>query len=101
MKDNRSDKVKQICADNIDVSCENCPLRQPCKPAVGDTKVVWDIRMNEAAESLEINSTDYLQGMKDCRDGAPHQSKGDDYDEGFACQYQHEQNMNALELGHE
>lgn len=40
-----------------------------------------------------------LQGQKDCRDGVPHrEGMGENYDIGYSTQYQHEANMNALEL---
>jgi len=53
MVDNRSDKVKLICSDNVKISCNQCPLQVPCATRSGDTKVIYDIRMNAAAEDLE------------------------------------------------
>lgn len=52
MKDNRSDKVKNICWDYIDQDCEGCTLKQPCQTQAGDTKEIFDVRMNKAAEEL-------------------------------------------------
>jgi len=36
--------------------------------------------------------SDFIQGQKDCAEGIPHQSgKGEDYDRGYAAQYELEQ----------
>lgn len=53
MEDNRSDKVKVICGQYVEQGCFNCPLGKPCSTQAGDTKEVFDIRMNQAAEDLE------------------------------------------------
>ncbi|MEE8289738.1 MAG: hypothetical protein V3R25_10040 [Nitrosomonadaceae bacterium] len=53
MEDNRSSKVKAICAENIEISCEDCPLRKPCISQAGDDKQIWDNRMNAAAKELK------------------------------------------------
>jgi len=53
MKDDRSDKVKSICVANVDNGCRTkCPLREACDTKPGDTKEIFDKRMNEAAELL-------------------------------------------------
>jgi hypothetical protein len=55
MDDNRSDKVKAICSSrvNADDGCNSCPLQQACQTKAGDTKEIFDTRMNAAAELLE------------------------------------------------
>ena len=55
MDDNRSDKVKLICNENLDSpdACEFCPLRRPCQTIQNDSKEKFDIRMNKAAEELK------------------------------------------------
>lgn len=54
MKDSRSDKVKDICSQYYFEGCRrSCPLSVPCKHQAGDTKEVFDKRMNEYAEGLE------------------------------------------------
>ena len=42
-------------------------------------------------------SSEFIQGMKDCKDGVWHQDKSDAYNRGFGTQYQHEQNMTNLQ----
>jgi len=38
-----------------------------------------------------MNTDDYLQGMRDCKDGIPHQpGKSQDYNDGYSCQYSSE-----------
>ena len=50
-KDNRSEKVKKICAENKTIGCHlRCPLSAACKPRISDTKESFDKRMNSAAE---------------------------------------------------
>lgn len=55
MKDNRSEKVKQICESfvNHENGCNDCPLNKPCQSNPGDTKDIFDKRMNIAAEVLK------------------------------------------------
>jgi len=55
MSDNRSDKVKKICNENLDSpdACEFCPLRKTCQTVPNDSKEKFDIRMNLAAEQLK------------------------------------------------
>ena len=54
MIDNRSEKVKDICNKNVDIGCrECCPLAKPCEMKPGDTKEIFDARMNAAAEKLD------------------------------------------------
>ncbi len=53
MIDNRSEKVIEICLDNVKQECNGCPLKQPCATQVGDTKEIFDKRMNAAAEELK------------------------------------------------
>ena len=44
---------------------------------------------------------EFLKGQKDCQEGKPAQPyKSDWYKRGYAAQYQHEQNMEALTRGH-
>lgn len=51
--DLRSEKVKNICAEHIHNGCRAfCPLAEPCIMKVGDTKVIFQTRLNEAAELL-------------------------------------------------
>jgi len=55
MKDERSDLVKTICIENVEHGCRTtCPLSEPCKLQHGDTKEVFDIRMNNFAEGLKL-----------------------------------------------
>lgn len=56
MKDNRSEKFKMICVSNIGSGCRCrwcCPLNKSCAAQAGDTKEIFDARMNKAAEELE------------------------------------------------
>ena len=41
---------------------------------------------------------DFLQGQTDCKNGVPHQDKGEYYNRGYSTQYQEEQNLNARDL---
>lgn len=53
MQDNRTPKVKAICAQHVDAGCrKTCPLADPCKTKPGDTKEAFDERMNKAADDL-------------------------------------------------
>jgi len=53
MKDSRIKKVINICVSNVQNGCrEVCPLRSACEYRKGDTKEIFDKRMNEAAENL-------------------------------------------------
>lgn len=57
MKDCRSKKVIEICKFHVQNGCrEECPLADACSPKAGDTKGVFDARMNAAAENVEFNS---------------------------------------------
>jgi len=49
MTDNRSDAVKATCLEYTLRSCVGCPLRKACTTKPGDTKEIYDQRMNEAA----------------------------------------------------
>jgi len=54
MIDNRSERVKEICKANVNYGCTKvCPLAKACDCKVGDTKEIFDIRMNKAAEELD------------------------------------------------
>ena len=44
---------------------------------------------------------EFLQGQADCKNGVPHEDKGDHYNRGYAAQYQEEQNMNQRDLDNE
>lgn len=53
MKDNRTEKVINICVSNVENGCrEVCPLADACTYKAGDTKEIFDARMNEAAENI-------------------------------------------------
>ena len=53
MKNNRTEAVKKICTDNVETGCRTtCPLAYACKHYAGDTKEIFDKRMNEAAEKM-------------------------------------------------
>ena len=41
------------------------------------------------------NSTEFLQGQQDCKDGKVHSDKGVDYNRGYAAQYELEQCLSA------
>ena len=50
----------------------------------------------------KIISDDFLAGQRDCEQGVPHDSdKSESYNRGYAAQYQHEQNMDALTASRE
>lgn len=54
-EDNRSDLVKKICDASFGDEgggCKLCPLHDSCTPHHGDTKAIYDARMNKAAEEL-------------------------------------------------
>lgn len=62
MMDNRSQKVKEICINNIDNGCRTkCPLSEACNTQAGDTKEIFDRRMNAAAENLRENSETIIE----------------------------------------
>lgn len=43
-----------------------------------------------------MNTDQFIQGQRDCRDGKPHEAgKGADYDRGYAAQYEYEQVASA------
>ena len=45
------------------------------------------------------NPDDFLDGMRDCDKGIPHKAGlSYEYNRGYGCQYEHEQNMAALGL---
>ena len=49
-----------------------------------------------------MNSDEYLKGMRDCKDGKPHQpGMSQDYNEGYSCQYSAEQSLTAMGLRNE
>jgi hypothetical protein len=51
----------------------------------------------DASTGEEMNTSEFLQGANDCLVGVEHKAgKGQSYDAGYASQYQHEQNLNAL-----
>jgi len=59
MKDNRTQKVKDICKANIEDNCRTtCPLSKPCIIQHGDTKEVYDARVNKAAELIDRKIND-------------------------------------------
>lgn len=44
-----------------------------------------------------MDADQYLKGMSDCKNGVPHEDgKGEDYDTGFAHQYELEQLQSEL-----
>ena len=45
---------------------------------------------------MDVNA--FMQGQIDCQNGVPHTDKGEDYNRGYSAQYQHEQNMNEMEV---
>jgi len=53
-------------------------------------------------ELKKIESTDdFLRGQKDCQEGIPaKQQQSEDYQRGYAAQYQHEANQDAMTDGH-
>lgn len=52
--DNRSAKVKAICDRYFEHGCRvTCPLADPCRMRFGDTKEIYDVRLNAAAEGME------------------------------------------------
>lgn len=60
MTDNRTELVKNICraernaAQVAKINCHLCcPLADACKPHKGDTKELFDARMNAAAEDMK------------------------------------------------
>ena len=56
MKDRRTKKVIKICASNVENGCrEVCPLADACAYKAGDTKEIFDKRMNIAAANLSDN----------------------------------------------
>ena len=57
MKDNRTEKVIKICVSNIENGCrEVCPLSSVCEYREGDTKEIFDKRMNIAAANIFDNN---------------------------------------------
>jgi len=52
--------------------------------------------MAEPAKSFE---DEFLRGQRDCMNGLPHKSdQGEDYDRGYAAQYEHEQVQTEISL---
>lgn len=44
-----------------------------------------------------MNTDDYLQGMRDCKDGVPHKSgKSQDYDDGYATEYERQEVLTVM-----
>ena len=57
MKDNRTKKVINICVSNVENGCrEVCKLASACEYRKGDTKEIFDKRMNVAAVNLSDNN---------------------------------------------
>ena len=49
-----------------------------------------------------INPSDYLRGMRDAKDGKQAESgASDDYDKGYACQYETQERLTALGIMHD
>lgn len=45
-----------------------------------------------------MNTDRYIEGQRDCAEGNPwRDGMGRDYNDGYSTQYQHEQNMNAVD----
>lgn len=44
-------------------------------------------------QQQQIN--DFIRGQEDCKEGKPHKSQSEDYDRGYACQYELEQIKSA------
>ncbi len=64
-KDNRSKKVISICCSHIQTGCrEVCPLSEACVHKAGDTKEIFDARMNKAAENLPDMDKVILNGLR-------------------------------------
>ena len=48
-----------------------------------------------------MNTDDFLQGQRDCKDGVPHEAgKSKDYDAGYGSQYEAEQALTEMGLRH-
>lgn len=61
MKDNRTKKVIDICISNVQNGCrEVCQLRSACEYRAGDTKEIFDERMNKAAYNISDQGFDKL-----------------------------------------
>jgi len=52
----------------------------------------------EEFEGYEVS--EYVQGMRDCRDGIPHKSKTRSYDAGYGAEYTRQQIMSATREGY-
>lgn len=51
---------------------------------------------SKTTQEIDMNTDQFLQGQRDCRDGVPHQAgKGADYDRGYAAQYEADQIADA------
>lgn len=46
--------------------------------------------------SDKLNESEFLQGQKDCMNGVEHKDGTESYNRGYAAQYQHEQNQEAM-----
>ena len=54
MTENRTEKVREICRFHVERGCRGtCPLAKACIMQRGDTKEIFDKRINLAAEALE------------------------------------------------
>lgn len=60
-------------------------------------KTVGLILKQEINKLTHIEQSEYMKGMKACKDGEEHKAgRSEYYDRGYAAQYQHEQNMGAI-----
>lgn len=59
MEDNRTKKVIEICCSHVQNGCrEVCPLSSACVYKAGDTKEIFDKRINECAENINFNKVE-------------------------------------------
>jgi len=53
-------------------------------------------QQNDFVEAIHFDAEMYMAGMRDCKDGVPHQDgKGANYDKGYSDEYTIEQMMSA------
>lgn len=84
----------------LERSIENCESEEDI--AVHRDNLNRHITLEEVEEMKDIKSSDdFLRGQKDCQEGIPaKREQSTDYQRGYAAQYQHDANMDAMTDGH-
>jgi hypothetical protein len=91
---NNTDRYRELNQTALDSSIEECGTE--AEIAFHESNLKRHKTMDEIK-----SADDFLRGQKDCQEGIPaKQEQSTDYQRGYATEYQHQANMDAMTDGH-